>query len=417
VKKVAYTVRISFLNVNQGMAGVVEIYDGLIGTMPVPPIPAAGGALVPALPVGASLVGIMLVDFGCQGSAGMANDFSVQYVQQLMALRGMNVIDAVSISHLDDDHYSLLRHLGAGTVIEDLFIGGEDANRNNIGILLGQLAAGGITFNNIFHQFNGYAENGPDPYLNEDGVWVLGNQDNVCFKILLANAQNLYNPPPRRAADFINTGSIMLLLYSFQLNGNVRMIESSFLFTGDATTKTLMLFNGLPFANNFLGEPKGMSVPHHGSDSSIRSRGGNYTDLTNLLTRYQPATAVVSAGYHMGYKHPGKYSMYYFREALRNPGGPFQIPAPAVLPDSVPPPAASTHVNSIYQGTGSRARIRMNGGNGYIRIQNSNFYPIEEMVNLYNTSTAWGTPFARRNVHIDFNSVNQGSYTITWNEF
>ncbi len=239
----AYTVRISFLNVNQGMAGVVEIYDGLIGTMPVPPIPAAGGALVPALPVGASLVGIMLVDFGCQGSAGMANDFSVQYVQQLMALRGMNVIDAVSISHLDDDHYSLLRHLGAGTVIEDLFIGGEDANRNNIGILLGQLAAGGITFNNIFHQFNGYAENGPDPYLNEDGVWVLGNQDNVCFKILLANAQNLYNPPPRRAADFINTGSIMLLLYSFQLNGNVRMIESSFLFTGDATTKTLMLFN------------------------------------------------------------------------------------------------------------------------------------------------------------------------------
>ncbi len=119
----------------------------------------------------------------------------------------------------------------------------------------------------------------------------------------------------------------------------------------------------------------------------------------------------------MGYKHPGKYSMYYFREALRNPGGPFQIPAPAVLPDSVPPPAASTHVNSIYQGTGSRARIRMNGGNGYIRIQNSNFYPIEEMVNLYNTSTAWGTPFARRNVHIDFNSVNQGSYTITWNEF
>ncbi len=413
----AYTVRISFLNVNQGMAGVVEIYDGLTGVLPAPPIPAAGGTLVPALPVGASLERIMLVDFGCQGSAGMANDFSVQYVQQLMTLRGTNVIDAVSISHLDDDHYSLLRYLGAGTVIKDLYIGGEDANQNNIGILTGQLAAGGIVFNKIYQQFGGYAENGSAPYLNEDNGWGLGNQENVCFKILLANAQNLYNPSPRRAADFINTGSTMLLLYSFQLNGNVRIIESSFLFTGDATTKTLMLFNGLPFANNFHSEPKGMSVPHHGSDSSIRSMGGNYTDFVNLLANYPPDTAVVSAGYHRGYKHPGKYSMYYFREALGNPGGPFQIPAPTVLPDSVPPPAVSTHVNSIYQGTGSRARIRANGGNGYIRIQNSNFYPVEEMVNLYNTSTAWGTPFARRNVHIDFDSVNQGSYTITRNEF
>lgn len=413
----AYTVRISFMNVNQGMAGVIELYTGLTGALPAPPVPGTAPALVNPLPPGAVLAGIILVDFGCQGSTGMANDVSVQYVRDLMTLRGANVIDLASISHLDDDHYSLLRHLGSGTTISNVLIGGEDVMRNNIGTLNAQLIAGNVAVTNVFFYFGGHTAAGPNPYLNPDIVFQVGANEFVGVAVLLSSAQHFYTPPPTRAAEYINTGSTMLLVYSVSVNGSNIAVESSFLFTGDATTKTLGVFNNLPFINNFAGEPKGMSVPHHGSDSSIRSRGGDYADLAALLTAYPPEVAAVSAGYNRGYKHPGKYSMYYFREAVNNPGAPLLVPAPRVLPDSVPPPAVSTHVNSTYYGSGSRARVRGAAGSAYTNILNTGFYAVEEIADLYNTSTAWGTPFARRNIHIDFDSVNQGAFTVTRNEF
>lgn len=430
----AYTVRFSFLNVGQGLASVVEIYDGLAGPLPIPPLvpsplppawpplPSAGGAFVLVnwpLPPGATLESIWIVDFGCTAAHGMANDVAVRYVQELMELQGRNVIDVVSISHLDDDHYSLLRYLGAGTTITDFYIGGEDAAQNNFNTLNAQLTAGGIIVTNVVRFFNGYAGVPGDEYTNPVGEVVLAGGESIGYFVLLSSAQHFYVPPPARAAEYINTGSTMLLIFGGDVNWAVVPplwlgADFSFLMTGDATRKTLVQFNAQGFG--FTGEVKAMAMPHHGSDTSIRSGGrgaGRYTDLVGLLTNYTPNVGVVSAGYNHAYKHPGRYSMYYIRETVhsQNAGVPLVLNplAPAVIPDSAPPPAAPSHRNSIYQPNGARARIQ---GLGLVNAPGAAFYPTEEMELIFNTSTADGVPPARRNIHCDYNSVNPGIYTV-----
>lgn len=440
----AYTVRCSFLNVGQGLASVVEIYDGVANALPAPPLfpvpvpltwpplpPAPGGALVLVnpLPMGVTLESIWIIDFGSTSTIFGASSVAVRYVQELMLLQGRNVIDVVSISHLDKDHYSLLPYLGAGTTITSLYIGGEDAARNNINTLIAELTSGGITVTNLVTFFGGHVGTPGNEYKNPMKEVKLANGKSIGFYVLISSAQHIYTPTPASAADFINTGSTMLLVFGGGVDRTVNPpaflgADFSFLMTGDATRKTLSKFLAQGFG--FTGEPKGISVAHHGSDTSINSRlksALDYTDLVNFLTLYTPNVGVVSAGNNHAYKHPGKYSMAYVREAVRtkNAGLPFAPPPIPVLPlpDPVPPPAVSNHTNSIYYRTGEVTRV---AGVGLAPVPANGFYEGEEIENLYSTSRA---PFVltipvrgwRRNIHCDYNSANPGVYTIHLNEF
>lgn len=283
------------------------------------------------------------------------------------------VIDVIYVSHLDADHYNGLTALsnsidypqGQPVIpnVNHFFIGGiHNVNQ------LPQAFQTMLTHFNIANAVNipnGYKHAGNDPYTPPlpppqpppfgpvpppaPPSIVHAFSHYVLRLIPLLYRADLLHHIHQQANILINEGSIVLLATIINTNLNPPISVFSALFTGDATMGTLGTFlnaNPIPLTAvvngnfQFTQEYKFVTVPHHGSERTVRDLLNGHAPhtfhaLNSFLGNYSPHTAVVSAQ-SPNWKHPRASVMERFGAVAtmgaQVPAAPLMVPAPPLNP-------------------------------------------------------------------------------------
>lgn len=326
---------------------------------------------------------LAIYDFGSRAGN---TAYAMTYAKNCVLNRTPNgaaapMIDAIYVSHLDDDHYNGLPAL-SNTInypplapvipsVNYFFVGGIQ----NVNQLPGTFVTMLAKFN-INHTVNiptGYKHAGNDPYavpppsppppfgpppppipptLTYNFSHYQLRLIPLLYRSNLLNVVHIPAWPQGPPNVWINAGSIILLVTVVDTAQPAVANPHRFsaLFTGDATMSTLAEFvgaNAVPLAQPIQGnfiftqEYKFVTVPHHGSERTVRdilNGAGPHTfhALNSFIGNFSPHSAVASAQ-SSNWGHPRASTMELFYAAAtmgaQVPGGyPSMDPAPPLNP-------------------------------------------------------------------------------------
>lgn len=300
------------------------------------------------------------------------------------------VIDAIYVSHLDKDHYNLLGTLSDSInyppqapvvpLVDYFYIGGIQNVNQLPADFAGMLAK--FNKNHTLNIPGGYKHAGNDPYalpgvfplwpvspaLTHDFSHYQLRLIPLLYRGNLLNAVHFPAWSQGPANVLINAGSIILLVTVVDTTQPAVLNPHRFsaLFTGDATMSTLAEFVGAnavpltqPIQGNFIftQEYKFVTVPHHGSERTVRdilNGGGPHTfhALNSFIGNFSPHSAMASAQ-SSNWGHPRASTMAQFYAATTMPA---QVPGG--YPPMVPaPPLNPQHDIQVYDAHGASTEV------------------------------------------------------------
>ncbi|MDR3000467.1 MAG: hypothetical protein LBU89_04295 [Fibromonadaceae bacterium] len=448
-----FAVRVSTLYVGQGQCNVIEVYrDGIDDWQTIGPLPivkpngpwgTASNAPEPYFPTSPrnkppeslnlnpthspalkftpyifgnplpqrnDLIFLGLVDFGSKNTDARHYNYALQYIAELIEIRsqgpnifggtvgnGVKGLDYVNISHVHKDHYNKI-----GT-LADFFV-----NTFQIKLHIDRLIISGASNAKIAEVINKYEREqhstayhltgfrmpGAYPYTaNGNSLFpvIIGLNSYVQCRIhnLMHQAQYIGECPK---IYHVNTGSTMLLLSVMRQTPLGEKPAFTCLFTGDATEHTLQRFTDPLY--KFDAETKYVTIPHHGSETTIQIYNKNFTTLARFLDNYPPHIASASANKEATYYHPQQSVLNEFIRVQPPPPPPIPIPPPPPIPIP-PPPLIPSHYNSAW---GKDNFLYTNPSQQNLQLQQGTFTSYIASAPIYATG-----PYSHhiaRNVHL-----------------